>query len=486
MNFLDPYDINASATSNTPTSNDQNQSLNDEVTQVMSSLNRFWGGFRQQSQSVLQTARKDFSDVVVQAQKEFSRLTAEGPKESEDQPTASTSSAASSADDVQPRASVETVKPGSSSTLTEEPANASTNAYSVQNLFSRLQSALPPNVVSAVQENIPQSVKHLSENTDFAQLRTTLTTEFTRLQGVTRAQAEEYVQKSEALLREAVKEAGEVFKDAVKVIPPDQVGAGGPGSGFIWDGTDMWMLPSEDAETNASTDKGKEKITSTAVATRAEALVKRLKGDPNILRHDPESEQGVRETYLKWVEQNSLDKGMDNEEWNSKINSHLDQTEDGRALQKTLDTLVPAEIPRNVFWKRYFFRVHQIREEEEKRKALIQGTIESEDDFSWEDDDAEEVPSTNQKGKTPTSEATKGQNAVPATHSAKGSTPESTSVTPTSPQAHTPANTSPRESSEESYDLVSSGNVSGSGEGKGPAKQTAPGDAAEDDDSDWE
>ncbi|EEB95571.1 hypothetical protein MPER_05438, partial [Moniliophthora perniciosa FA553] len=200
-------------------------------------------------------------------------------------------------------------------------------------------SALPPNVVSAVQENIPQSVKHLSENTDFAQLRTTLTTEFTRLQGVTRAQAEEYVQKSEALLREAVKEAGEVFKDAVKVVPPERAIVGGSGSGFIWDGTDMWMLPSEDAETNASIDKGKEKVTSTAVATRAEALVKRLKGDPNILRHDPESEQGVREVYLKWVEQNSLDKGMDNEEWNSKIKGHLDQTEDGRALQKTLDTL---------------------------------------------------------------------------------------------------------------------------------------------------
>jgi hypothetical protein len=111
---------------------------------------------------------------------------------------------------------------------------------------------------------------------------------------------------------------------------------------------------------------------------------------------------------------------------------------------------------------------------------LFKGTVESDDDFSWEDDEAEDGSSAaDQKEKTPTAEVSKGK--------AEALTPElagKSSATPTSPQAQTPANTSPRES-EDSYDLVSSGNVSGSGEGKGDAKQTTSGNTS-DDDSDWE
>jgi hypothetical protein len=35
--------------------------------------------------------------------------------------------------------------------------------------------------------------------------------------------------------------------------------------------------------------------------------------------------------------------------------------------------LVSAEMTEETFWKRFFFRVHQIQREEEKRKALLQG-----------------------------------------------------------------------------------------------------------------
>ena len=34
--------------------------------------------------------------------------------------------------------------------------------------------------------------------------------------------------------------------------------------------------------------------------------------------------------------------------------------------------IVPAEMAKSVFWLRFFFRSHQIRTEEDKRKALIQ------------------------------------------------------------------------------------------------------------------
>jgi hypothetical protein len=35
--------------------------------------------------------------------------------------------------------------------------------------------------------------------------------------------------------------------------------------------------------------------------------------------------------------------------------------------------LVPSELTEQEFWQRFFFRAHQIKEEEEKRKALLQG-----------------------------------------------------------------------------------------------------------------
>ncbi len=47
MSFLDPYDISAAGTS-TPPPGQPEQSLNEEVTQVLGQLNRFWGGFRKQ------------------------------------------------------------------------------------------------------------------------------------------------------------------------------------------------------------------------------------------------------------------------------------------------------------------------------------------------------------------------------------------------------------------------------------------------------
>ena len=74
---------------------------------------------------------------------------------------------------------------------------------SAPSFLSRLQATLPPNIVSTMQNHIPESIKHASESIDLGQLRSTLVSDFQRVQGVTRAQAEEYFHKSEGLLREA-------------------------------------------------------------------------------------------------------------------------------------------------------------------------------------------------------------------------------------------------------------------------------------------
>jgi len=174
--------------------------------------------------------------------------------------------------------------------------------------------------------------------------------ELQRVQGVTLAQAEEYAHKSEALLREAVKEAGEVLRDAVKVLPPDSQAAGGSGSGLIWDGTDMWMLPNDSNDPGASgSGSGKEREgsssskaeTQNAVASRAEALLRRLTSDPSIIRHDPEVEDGVKDQYASWKARavDTLDGGVEGAEWKTKIESAIQDPTDGQALKQLEETL---------------------------------------------------------------------------------------------------------------------------------------------------
>ena len=169
------------------------------------------------SQTVLETARKDFSEVVVQAQKELSKFTTvEEPKDVKEPETTEETNIASSiagpSSDASDAPDVPTIQEPSTSASPPADKETPTASTSTATLFSRLQSALPPNIVATVQNNLPDSLKHASESIDFSQLGTNLLSEFQRVQGVTRAQAEEYVLKSEVLIRDAMKEAGEVLQ----------------------------------------------------------------------------------------------------------------------------------------------------------------------------------------------------------------------------------------------------------------------------------
>ena len=281
----------------------------------------------------MEAARKDFSEVVVQAQKELSKLTAVGDLEE----PGTTETASSTAG---PSSTTEELEPCTSASSSSD-KGAPTASTSTSTLFSRLQSALPPNIVATVQNHLPDSLRQASENMDFTQLGTNLMSEFQRMQGVTRAQAEEYVLKSEVLIRDAMKEAGEVLRDAVKVIPPDQVASS---EGLIWDGTDMWMLPAEPSNfigTEDATGSSKHVETQSVVATRAEALLRQLKCDPSILRHDPEADEGTRDEYHAWWEGevNSQEGGIDGQEWTGKIAAVLEEPLDGPALKELRDIL---------------------------------------------------------------------------------------------------------------------------------------------------
>lgn len=312
-----------------------------------------------QSQSVFESARKDLGQVVSQAQKEISKLTTESTTDAADAPRATEQQSGSEASPGPSSASAsespEAPSTTEESTVENEAASQTTPTQTrhsrgvsvstaAQNFFSRLQSSIPADLASTVQAKLPESIKQGAGSIDFAQLRTSLTTEFQRVQGVTRAQAEEYVHKSEELLREA----GEFIKDVVKVVPPEEGGQITPG--VMWDGSDIWMLP--EMHSGPSTDtKGKAREKSAdsissgdglrAVATRAEALLKQLRHDPEVIRVDPEADERAAKLWKEWysVQIESKEGGIDGAEWAAAIKTALDDPTDGAALQQTHDTL---------------------------------------------------------------------------------------------------------------------------------------------------
>lgn len=148
--------------------------------------------------------------------------------------------------------------------------------------------------------------------------------------------------KSEVILKDVMKEAGDVLRDAVKVVPPEEADTN---PGLMWDGTDIWHLASP-LMGGGSDAKGKGKGKARdgrqrAVATRAEALLKQLKHDPSIISVDPEVTESVRETYAFWLkdEVETLESGTSGAQWAQKVEEALADDTDGAALKTTQDSL---------------------------------------------------------------------------------------------------------------------------------------------------
>ncbi|KAI0314118.1 hypothetical protein OF83DRAFT_472513 [Amylostereum chailletii] len=441
MNFWDSTLASSTTGAATPPPDaGRQQSLNEEVTEVMGQLNRFWGGFRRQSQDAIQAARKDLGDVVAQAQKEFSKLSIADSVES------------SSRD---PSVSIEGERPASpsassSTTLPEQPISPSQST----NLFSRLQTALPPDLLSTLQSNLPDSIRHAPERLDLTQLRSTL--QQVRLQEAT--------VRGEELLRSA----GVFLRDAVKVIPPGEEAVAREGAEASFQATPGLAKGKGREGSSVSTSDLK------TIGTRKAALLQALRTNPAILKVDPASEQNSEALYKTWEEKEvqGSDGGILGATWKTRINDEL--TEAGEGLTASRDSLVPSEIAEDVFWTRYFFRVYQIEQEEERRKALLAGSSAQEEDFSWEDEDDETTsPTSTLPGRPDVSPAGTAKDLIPAIKAGKSAS-----------QAASPNTTSPPQS-EASYDLVSA-TASTAGETRPTKKPEAKKDAEEEggDDSD--
>ncbi|KAG9014546.1 hypothetical protein FRB95_007227 [Tulasnella sp. JGI-2019a] len=525
MNSMDLYEfseapaaVNATTTAGSSTSSGTTtvpqQSLEEEVTQVFGQLGRFWGGFRKQSATAFESAKKDLGQAVNQAREQVGKLAAPEPITEGSNAAASAGDPASVAEPSSPIQSSDkgkmrepTTPPRTSISDATTTTSTTPTQPSINSFFSRLQSSLPPQLAAesisqtfqTIQKQIQPTVSNASQaaaaQVDIKSIKTSLTSNFQRIQSNALVQeaeklAEEYRIKSEAML----KEAGEYLKDAVKVVPPEEASGSGIPSGLTWDGSDMWMFPTPGwgGAADSSDAKGRpsgETLMPTRL-TRAEAILARLRRDPEILKLNPAEDATVKERYAKYLEDEiTVQGGLQGDVWSARIKAALDANDpEGVALQATYDNLVPSTASEDDFWHRYFFRIHQVQEEEEKRKVLLEATTQKEEDFSWEDDE-EESPKAAEAAlpaaTTPTAAPAAG--AAPTTEPSSTHEVSSTEEPPASPKSTRvldrdgpatsskttlsppkdseaatesagPSSTfaSPRES-EESYDLLSAG-----------------------------
>ena len=69
--------------------------------------------------------------------------------------------------------------------------------------------------------------------------------------------------------------------------------------------------------------------------------MRRLQRDPEIVRHDPAAEEGVRERFEAWqaAEVDTLEAGVEGAEWRARIEALLEDPADGPALKQLEQTL---------------------------------------------------------------------------------------------------------------------------------------------------
>lgn len=156
---------------------------------------------------------------------------------------------------------------------------------------------------------------------------------------MTLAQAEEFVQhRSEVLL----KDAGDFFREAVKVVPPEESAAATGGA--IWDGSDVWMLPSTSASSNATEAPARSSSErSRVLGKRLDVLLARLRSDPDIVRVDPSADanQVIKDAFQSWLETEVESKGgLESDHWKDRVQKALDdKDQDGDALKSLRDSL---------------------------------------------------------------------------------------------------------------------------------------------------
>ncbi|XP_047067218.1 BSD domain-containing protein 1-like [Lolium rigidum] len=123
--------------------------------------------------------------------------------------------------------------------------------------------------------------------------------------------------------------------------------------------------------------------------SRFEAQLRALQSDPATFGADPED----AEDFAAW----RREAGFSVDERQEEIEALCYESD---AVEGMLDRLVPDAVDAELFWARYFYRVHKLKQQEDARAKLVKRVIaqEEEEDLSWElDDEVEEEPPTEQQ-----------------------------------------------------------------------------------------
>ena len=261
-----------------------------------------------QSQSAIEAARKDLGEYVSQAQKglneQFATLSVNSstPAAEGDTPAEGTSSSRDLVDTTTPdgESSATSSASASTATLPDPQQDASS-----QTLFTRLQSSLPPDLLTTLRETIPDSVRDAQRRQELAQ--------------AAQARVHGAAARGEVLLRGA-----SVFlRDAVRVVPPEEYPATASASAST-------PPTFEDATTPRAEAPSPVGISGTP-ATRRDALLRALRATPAILRVDPAKEERSVAFFGSWILQTKSLPGQTQRE--------AELSADEGALQVTRSTL---------------------------------------------------------------------------------------------------------------------------------------------------
>jgi hypothetical protein len=170
--------------------------------------------------------------------------------------------------------------------------------------------------------------------------------------------------QAEVYLNKASKDLERYFNQAVQVLPPE--------AGAV-------------ASTSSSTATVKPAPTS-----RKEALIARLQSSPSILLTDPatpptpstttststdtfQPSADAREAYARFLQSIEDAGGLDSDPFQARIRDALAAPD--APLKATFSALVPDKMPAEAFWTRYFFRLGQIEEDDQRRRQVMQGAL---------------------------------------------------------------------------------------------------------------
>lgn len=268
--------------------------------------------------------------------------------------------------------------------------------------FSKIQTQLAanPNVqglsknLATLQSSVQTNLSHLpaSLQTNIAQLQT----QFAHIDIAEHQKvAEGYLHKGEHWLADFSTEVAKLAKDAVKVLPPTES-----------------ELSSERTKKREERLKKAEQV----ALGRKDILVQRLRSDSAILLVDPAqpplppsssadapsadappAPADTREAFSKFLQGVEDAGGFEGESWTARVANELEVAPSGEAgMRASLGKLVPETLTAEAFWSRYFFRVSQIVEDEQRRKQVLEGAF-SFAVFFWRATFADGLPSRSRR-----------------------------------------------------------------------------------------